>query len=131
MIGLNPNFRLERRVPVMKCLTKDGGGCVEAGFWVEAVESWVEAIDGWLETVGSWLEAVDGWVETVGSWVDAVEGWVEAVEGWVVTVGSWVEAVEGWVEAVEGWVYIYIYAMALAKTPGLNLVPKLRNVKYI
>ena len=74
MIGLNPNFRLERRVPVMNRLTKDGGGCVEAGFWVEAVESWVEAIDGWLETVGSWLEA---------------------------------------------------------KTPDLNLVPKLRNVKYI
>ena len=92
MIGLNPNFRLERHVPVMKCLTKDGGGCVEAGFWVEAVESWVEAIDGWLETVGSWLEAVDGWVETVGSWVDAVEGWVEAVEGWV-------------------YIYIYIYTI--------------------
>ena len=41
LIGLNPNCRLERLVPVTKWLARDGGGCVEFGKWTGGRGCWL------------------------------------------------------------------------------------------
>ena len=51
LIGLNPNCRLERLVPVTKRLARDGGGCVEPDWWTGG--------RGSIET-GCWVGS--GWV---------------------------------------------------------------------